>query len=87
MKKTISIAAALLLAQLSFAQSDYTSKAKALMAKMTLEEKIGQLNLVTPGGGVLTGSVVSSDVESKIKNGQVGGLFGIETPEKYGGAN
>ena len=82
MKKTISIAAALLLAQLSFAQSDYTSKAKALMAKMTLEEKIGQLNLVTPGGGVLTGSVVSSDVESKIKNGQVGGLFGIETPEK-----
>ena len=31
---------------------------KALMAKMTLEEKIGQLNLVTPGGGIVTGSVV-----------------------------
>ena len=82
MKKTILIAAALLLAQLSFAQGDYTSKAKALMAKMTLEEKIGQLNLVTPGGGVLTGAVVSSDVEAKIKKGEVGGLFGIETPEK-----
>ncbi len=48
-----------------------------LMAKMTLEEKIGQLNLVTPGGGVLTGSVVSSDVEAKIKAGEVGGLFGV----------
>ncbi|MDB5246405.1 MAG: bglX [Segetibacter sp.] len=44
---------------------------------MTLEEKIGQLNLLTPGGGVATGSVVSSDVESKIKAGSVGGLFGV----------
>jgi len=52
-----------------------------LMKKMTLDEKIGQLNLVTPGGAV-TGSVVSKDVESKIKNGQVGGLFGITGPEK-----
>ena len=48
-----------------------------LMSKMTLDEKIGQLNLLTPGGGVATGAVVSSDVESKIKNGQVGGLFGV----------
>lgn len=53
----------------------------ALMKKMTLEEKIGQLNLVTPGGAV-TGSVVSKDVDSKIRNGQVGGLFGITGPDK-----
>lgn len=53
-----------------------------LMAKMTLEEKIGQLNLVTPGGGILTGSVVSANVEEKIKNGQVGGIFGVYGPEK-----
>jgi beta-glucosidase len=52
-----------------------------LMGKMTLEEKIGQLNLVTPGGAV-TGSVVSQDVEAKIRNGQVGGLFGITGPDK-----
>ena len=52
-----------------------------LMKQMTLEEKIGQLNLVTPGGAV-TGSVVSKDVESKIRNGQVGGLFGITGPDK-----
>ena len=35
-----------------------------LMSKMTVDEKIGQLNLVTPGGAV-TGSVVSTDVDSK----------------------
>ena len=48
-----------------------------LMAKMTIEEKIGQLNLLTPGGGILTGSVVSSGVEAQIKAGSVGGLFGV----------
>jgi beta-glucosidase len=48
-----------------------------LMQKMTLEEKIGQLNLLIPGGAAVTGSVVSTDVENKIKTGKVGGLFGI----------
>jgi beta-glucosidase len=53
-----------------------------LMKKMTLDEKIGQLNLLTDGGGVPTGSVVNTDVESKIKGGKVGGLFGITGVEK-----
>ena len=53
-----------------------------LMKKMTLDEKIGQLNLVTPGGGIATGAVVSSGVEQKIKEGKVGGLFGIIGVEK-----
>ncbi len=53
-----------------------------LMSKMTLDEKIGQLNLLTPGGGVATGAVVSSDVEGKIKSGAVGGLFGVIGVEK-----
>jgi beta-glucosidase len=48
-----------------------------LMKKMTLQEKIGQLNLLTPGGGIATGAVVSTDVEKKIKDGNVGGLFGV----------
>jgi len=52
-----------------------------LMKKMTLDEKIGQLNLVTPGGAV-TGAVVSKDVDEKIRKGQVGGLFGITGPDK-----
>ena len=53
-----------------------------LLKKMTLEEKIGQLNLLTPGGGVATGSVVSEGVETKIKEGNVGGVFGVSSPEK-----
>ena len=48
-----------------------------LMNRMTLDEKIGQLNLLTPGGGIATGAVVNSDVESKIKQGKVGGMFGV----------
>ena len=52
-----------------------------LMSKMTVDEKIGQLNLVTPGGAV-TGSVVSSDVDTKIRAGNVGGLFGITGADK-----
>jgi beta-glucosidase len=53
----------------------------ALMQKMTLEEKIGQLNL--PGSGdIVTGTVQSSDIGKKIKEGKVGGLFNIKTVEK-----
>ncbi|WP_420402225.1 beta-glucosidase BglX [Flagellimonas sp.] len=55
---------------------------ETLLEKMTLEEKIGQLNLLTPGGGVATGAVVSKNVEAKIKAGQVGGLFGVSGPDK-----
>ena len=55
---------------------------EALLQKMTLEEKIGQLNLLTPGGGVATGEVVSKNVEAKIKAGEVGGLFGVAGPDK-----
>lgn len=53
----------------------------ALMKKMTLEEKIGQLNL--PGSGdITTGQAKSSDIAKKIKAGQVGGLFNIKGVEK-----
>ena len=58
--------------------NDYVSK---LMAKMTIDEKIGQLNLVIPGGAV-TGTVVSKNVDTKIRQGNVGGLFGITGPDK-----
>jgi len=48
-----------------------------LMGKMTLEEKIGQLNLPVTGD-IITGSTVSGDVVGKIKAGQVGGLFNMK---------
>jgi beta-glucosidase len=53
----------------------------SLLLKMTLDEKIGQLNLLT-GGEATTGSVVSTGVEDKIKKGQVGGMFSLTTPAR-----
>jgi beta-glucosidase len=82
MKFIGSLLAAFIITTSGFSQADYHAKAKALLAKMTLEEKIGQLNLVTPGGGIATGAVVSQGVEENIKKGNVGGLFGIYGPEK-----
>ena len=55
---------------------------KSLMDKMTLQEKLGQLNLIIPGDGSVTGTVVSTDVEGKIKKGLVGGMFGIAGLDK-----
>ncbi|MDH6306144.1 beta-glucosidase [Parabacteroides sp. PF5-5] len=52
-----------------------------LMEQMTLEEKIGQLNL--PGAGdITTGQAQSSDIADKIRKGQVGGLFNIKGLDK-----
>ena len=52
-----------------------------LMSKMTIEEKIGQLNL--PGSGdIVTGQAKNSDIAGKIKKGLVGGLFNIKGVEK-----
>ena len=63
------------------AQQRMNSFITDLLSKMTLDEKIGQLNLVT-GGEANTGSAVSTDVESKIAKGNVGGIFSMTTPEK-----
>ncbi|MDQ6758078.1 MAG: beta-glucosidase BglX [Bacteroidota bacterium] len=83
MIKKILLVAGIISTQLLHAQE---SKMKlfvdALMKKMTLDEKLGQLNLLTPGGGVATGAVVSSGVEQKIRAGSVGGLFGVIGVEK-----
>ena len=52
-----------------------------LINKMTIDEKIGQLNLVTIGAAT-TGSVVNKGVEDKIKKGAIGGVFGIWGADK-----
>lgn len=52
-----------------------------LMTKMTLDEKLGQLNL--PGSGdIVTGQTTSSNIGLKIKEGKVGGLLNIKSIEK-----
>ena len=51
----------------------------ALMKKMTLEEKVGQLNLPSIGFDI-TGPILSQDVEGKIRKGMAGGVFNTYTP-------
>lgn len=46
-----------------------------LMSRMTLEEKIGQLNL--PVSGILTGDAFSENVADNIRHGLTGGVFGV----------
>ena len=48
-----------------------------LTEKMTLEEKLGQLNLPA-SGDIITGAGSNSNIGQKIKEGQVGGLFNIK---------
>ncbi|GHU68420.1 glycosyl hydrolase [Bacteroidia bacterium] len=51
-----------------------------LMRKMTLEEKIGQMNQLAMGFDI-TGPILNEGVEDKIKAGSVGSVLGIYTPE------
>ncbi|AFD05219.1 beta-glucosidase BglX [Solitalea canadensis] len=52
-----------------------------LMSQMTLEEKIGQLNLPSEGD-IITGLAKNSNIAEKIKKGQVGGMFNIKGADK-----
>lgn len=52
-----------------------------LLKRMTLEEKIGQLNLPVTDE-ITTGQAKSSDIATKIKQGEVGGLFNLKGVDK-----
>jgi beta-glucosidase len=52
-----------------------------LMQQMTIEEKIGQLNLLD-FGDIVTGEERSSNIAEKIKKGQAGALFNVRGSEK-----
>ena len=53
-----------------------------LMARMTLEEKLGQLNLVPASDEIVTGGTVDTEVGSRIANGQLGGIFNLKGVDK-----
>lgn len=51
-----------------------------LMSRMTVAEKIGQLNL--PGYGDVSKDAKKSEIADRIRRGEVGGIFNIFGPEK-----
>lgn len=81
-RRTVIVIAALV-SQVAFAQNSQNAKMNTfvtnLMSKMTLDEKIGQLNLPSVGFDV-TGPILSKDVNQKIRQGLVGGVFNTYTP-------
>ncbi len=52
-----------------------------LMERMTLQEKIGQLNLMV-AGDITTGGAINTQVGSDIAQGNMGGVFNIKGIEK-----
>lgn len=52
-----------------------------LMSRMTLAEKLGQLNLPA-AGDIVTGQAKSSNLATNIRQGKVGGLFNIKGVDK-----
>ena len=85
MKNKMLMVFTLLMVNYSFAQISKQATMHAfvnqLLAKMTLEEKLGQLNLPASSDFV-TGAVSSSDIAQKVKDGKVGGVFNIRSVTK-----
>ena len=48
-----------------------------LLSKMTLKEKLGQLNLL-PAGNITTGAAQNNPIVQQIKDGELGGVFNIK---------
>ena len=82
-KTSVLLAAAFLSAAVQAQRSpqDMDRFIDALMKKMTVEEKIGQLNLPV-SGEIVTGQAKNSDVAKKIEQGLVGGLLNLKGVEK-----
>ena len=85
MKKNLLFLATFIISSVAFGQSNKDAKRQKfvneLLAKMTLEEKLGQLNLPASSDFV-TGAVSSSDIAQKVKDGKVGGVFNIRSVTK-----
>ncbi|WP_405574487.1 beta-glucosidase BglX [Winogradskyella sp. Asnod2-B02-A] len=58
-------------------ENPFQEKVDSIISLMTLDEKLGQLNLPATGP-ITTGSSKSTDVVKKIEEGKIGGLFNIK---------
>lgn len=62
-------------------ENPFEYKVDSIVNLMTLEEKLGQLNLPS-SGDITTGQAQSANIAKKIEEGKVGGLFNIKTVAK-----
>jgi beta-glucosidase len=75
------MAGGILGAQASSPDANMEAFVSGLLGQMTLEEKIGQLNLLSTGFD-MTGPVASKDVEESVRHGLAGGVFNLYTPAR-----
>ena len=69
--------------KLSDAEQEAFEYADKLIKKMTLQEKLGQLQQFTPKKGVITGPAGEKrDVELAIRQGTVGSFLGVKTTDE-----
>lgn len=82
MKKLFVLTAMLLAVAGGFAQKKPMREfVDGLMSKMTLKEKLGQLNL-RPAGEIVTGSAQDTKVSGAIAAGEIGGVFNLKGAEQ-----
>lgn len=61
--------------------SEMNNYVSSLMKRMTLQEKLGQLNLPS-GGDLVTGNVNSGELSDLVREGRIGGFFNVKGVEK-----
>lgn len=59
----------------------YETRVNAILNQMTIEEKLGQLNL-SSSGDFTTGQAKNSNIVKNIKEGKIGGVFNIKSIDK-----
>ena len=83
MRRTVMTVMMACVVLMSYGQQDKMEAfVSGLMAKMTLEEKLGQLNLQPASDEIVTGGKVDTEVGSRIASGQLGGIFNLKGVEK-----
>lgn len=83
MKKTFFLAVAIAFSAITAhaQQQDMHSFVDNLMSRMTLQEKIGQLNLQV-AGDITTGQAQDTEVAGMIADGKMGGVFNLKGVDK-----
>ena len=77
LRKTATTIALSLSLALSAADNAGQEFIDSLLARMTLDEKIGQMNLPV-GADIVTGDIMNSDIGADIAAGRVGGVFNMK---------
>ena len=81
-RKALTVAASCVFALAATAQDAKMDKfVSDLMSRMTLQEKIGQLNLQV-AGDITTGQAQDTQVAGLVKEGKMGGVFNLKGVEK-----